>query len=419
MRRLLKWLLVLGILGGAGVGVYAPLMAYWKTRTAPKFREADVTRGEIISVVNATGTVNPVLSIRVGSFASGPVAKLRVDYNTRVKKDELLAKIDPRVYEAVKSRDEAALAVANAEKDRVLETLKQAIADEERAQRLSKKSKDYISEAELDKLRFARTALQAQIKVTEAQVKQAAANLENAMANLGYTEIRSPVDGVIIDRKIDEGQTLVAQFQTPDLFVVAPDLEKEIYAYAAVDEADIGLIREAQDHKQPVYFTVDAYPDDLFTGCIAQIRMNPASKENVVTYQVVVSTPNPFLKLMPGMTAKLSFQIEKREGVVKIPNAALRFYPSKVQYVRPEDRKLIEGTEEETTEADSGDKTTDARSAVQRILAHRQSNRRHVWVVDGEFLRAVEVVIGLSDYKFTELVSGDLKEGDHLVTHVK
>src|SRR5205085_6730669 len=171
---------------------------------------------------------------------------------------------------------------------------------------------------------------------------QARASLDTAEANLNYTRIISPVDGVIIDRKVDPGQTVAASFQVPEMFVVAPDMRKEMRVFASVDEADIGLIREAQQTGQPARFTVDAYPDDLFSGTIFQIRQNSTTNQNVVTYPVVVSAPNPDLKLLPGMTASISFQIAESKDAVRVPNAALRFFPDKAQ-VREEDRKLLEG----------------------------------------------------------------------------
>jgi len=223
---------------------------------------------------------------------------------------------------------------------------------------------------------------------------------------------------VVIDRKIDEGQSLAAQFQTPELFVVAPEMEEHMHVFASVDEADIGLIRQAQEKKNLVLFTVDAYPDDLFQGEIHQVRMNPTTLQNVVTYTVVVETPNPEMKLLPGMTAKLSFQIDKHEGVIKVPNAALRFYP-KPEHVRPEDHELLEGSEEESKTEEGTENLESQRSATERAAARKNRNRRHVWVVEGDLLRAVAIVTGLSDSKHTEAVSGPLEEGQELVTGVK
>ena len=267
----------------------------------------------------------------------------------------------------------------------------------------------------MDQFKFNRMSLEAQLAVAETTVKQAEANLDTSEANLAYTKITSPVDGVIIDRKVDPGQTVASQFQTPELFIVAPDMRKEMHVFASVDEADIGLIRDAQETGQPVRFTVDAYPDDLFEGKIFQIRKNSTTTQNVVTYPVVVSAPNPDLKLLPGMTASISFQVGESDDVPRIPNAALRFYPQREQ-VRPEDRKLLEGAEPpEGAEA----QVEESLSAEEKAEVRRRRSRRHVWVVDGDFLRAVEVDTGLSDSKYTELVSGDVREGRKLVTGIQ
>ena len=329
-----------------------------------------------------------------------------------------MAKIDPRIYDAGVKRDDATCATARADIQRVEALLQQAKNDEGRAERLRKKKADYISDTEMDRLKFGRKSLEAQLDLAKAQLKQAEGNLDNSRANLSYTEIKSPVDGVVIDRKIDEGQSLAAQFQTPELFVVAPEMEKRMHVFASVDEADIGLIRQAQQKNNTALFTVDAYPDDLFQGKIYQVRMNPTTLQNVVTYTVVVETANPELKLLPGMTAKLSFQIDKHDGVVKVPNAALRFYP-KPEHVRPEDREILEGFEEQSKTEEGTENLESQRSAMDRAVARKNRNRRHVWVVEGDFLRAVAIVTGLSDSKDTEAVSGPLTEGQELVVGVK
>ncbi len=438
IKFLLKLTLVLAllmaVLAGGGAAAYFGLR-YWRARNKPEFRTAEAVRGEIVSVVNATGTVQPKLRVSVGSVVSGPIVKLNVDYNDVVKKvddeeelspeekeERLLAEIDPRIYEAAVQRDQAALNRAEAEIRHVGALRDQAQSDYRRALRVQEVSEEeeeeFISETELDQYMYNYWSLEAQLAVAWASHDQAKANLENSQANLGYTKIYSPVDGIVIDRKIDEGQTLAAQFQTPELFVVAPDMDKEMYVYASVDEADIGKIRRAQEGEQPVFFTVDAYPEDLFEGKIHQIRKNPNTVQNVVTYPVVVTTPNPEMKLLPGMTANLSFQIEKRGEVLKIPNAALRFYPEEKEHVREEDQEILEGVEEEEdTEQDQD--SGDLRSAVQRILARKERKKRHVWVKEGEKLKAVEISVGLSDFKYTEMESGDLEEGEELVTGLK
>jgi HlyD family secretion protein len=438
MKFLLKLTVVLAVLlalliGGGAAAYYG--WQYWKARNKPEFRTAEVVRGEIVWVVNATGTLQPKLRVSVGSVVSGPIVKLNADYNDEVKKvdpdeelsDEekekrLLAKIDPQRFLAAKRRDEAALNRAEAEIRRVGALRDQARSDYGRALRVQEVSEEeeeeFISETELDQYMYNYWSLEAQLAVAWASYDQAKANLEDSEANLGYTKIYSPVDGIVIDRKIDEGQTLAAQFQAPELFVVAPDMDKEMYVYASVDEADIGKIRKAQQSEQPVFFTVDAYPEDLFEGKIHQIRKNPNTVQNVVTYPVVVTTPNPKMKLLPGMTADLSFQIEKRDQIVKIPNAALRFYPEEKNFVREEDQKILEGVEEEE-DSEKDQDSGDLRSAMQRILTRKERKKRHVWVKEGEKLKAVEITVGLSDFKYTEMESGDLEEGQELVTGLK
>ncbi len=430
VRRFVVLAVVLAVLGGGGGAAYYYAVRYWRAWNRPRFRTEEVVRGQIVSVVNATGTVQPTLRVSVGSFVSGPIVKLNADYNDVVKKvddpeslteeqrgEYLLAKIDPRIYKAGVKRDEAALLRAEADVRRAQALCEQARSDYDRAKLLQQDDPGFISDTEMDQYFYSYESLKAQVEVAEASREQAEANLENSEANLGYTEIYSPVDGIVIDRKIDEGQTLAAQFQAPELFIVAPDMDKEMYVYASVDEADIGLIRKAKKEDQPVFFTVDAYPKDLFEGKIHQIRKNPTTMQNVVTYPVVVTTPNPEMKLLPGMTANLSFQTEKREDVLKIPNAAIRFYPEK-EHVRKEDLKILEGSAETDDSEDDGD-YGDLRSALERVNARKGRKKRHVWIKQGEKLKAVEVEIGLDDYKYTELEQGSLKEGQELVTGLK
>jgi HlyD family secretion protein len=416
MRALLRWAVILGVLVLVWWGGSQALGPYWKERNRVRYREADVTRGRIVAVVNSTGTVKPVRSVQVGAFVSGPIVAIHVDFNDEVTEGQLLAEIDPQIYDANVARDRATLATREAEVTRAQAQLQQAKNDEGRSRELRARNESFISNAEMDQFKFNRMALEAQLVVARASVDQAWANLEQSEANQGYTKIRSPVDGIIIDRKIDPGQTVAASFQTPELFVVAPDMKKEMRVFASVDETDIGLIRAAQEAGQPVRFTVDAYPDDLFEGKIFQIRKNSTTTQNVVTYPVVVSAPNPDLKLLPGMTANISFQLREKRSVLRIPNAALRFYPPQREQVRPDDRKILEGR---SAPSESEAQTETPRSAEEKADLRRQRNRRHVWVVDGDYLRAVEVITGISDSTHTELVSGEIREGQKLVTGVQ
>jgi HlyD family secretion protein len=410
MRRLLRWVVTLSILAGLGVAVTYPAVQWWKKRSQVKYLTAEVNRGRVETVVNSTGTVKPVRTVAVGAFVSGPLTEVYVDFNSVVKKGDLLAKIDPRLYDAAVARDRAALATRKAELARVEATLQQAKNNEGRARKLRAINEDYLSDTEMDQFRFTRQGEEANRELALAAITQAEANLENSLANLGYTEIRSPVDGIVISRKVDPGQTVAASFQTPELFTVAPEMEQHMHIFASVDEADIGLIREAQDSSRAVKFTVDAYPNDLFEGTIYQIRKNGTTEQNVVTYPVVIEAPNPDLKLMPGMTANISFLIEAKEDVVRVPAAALRFIPLPAQ-VRPEDRHLLEPT---MNRPDEGGKP----SASEKAEAARKRQRRLIWVQDGDLLRALPVTLGLVENKYAELVEGDLKVGDAVVTGV-
>lgn len=407
--RVLVRLVILGCLLAGLVAAGQRGASYWQERNRPKFRTAEVTEGAITSVVNSTGEVKPVLSVSVGSFVSGPIQALHVDFNDTVTKGQLMAEIDPRLFEAAVAGDRATLAIRRAEVKRVEADLGLAQMDLQRAERLREKGEGYVSQVEVDQFRFNVASLEAQQKIAEAGVLQAEASLENSEANLAYTRIVSPVDGIVIDRKIEPGQTLAAQFQTPELFVVAPDIRREMHIFASVDEADIGLIRAAREAGQPVEFSVDAYPDLLFQGSIEQIRLSPVVMQNVVTYPVVVSAANPEQKLMPGMTASLSFQTDHRERCLRVPNAALRFFPD-VEWVREQDKHLITGVQHQE-EAEG----VDDESASEKTTAAAKRSQRYVWVWEEPWLQAIPVTIGIRDSQWSELVEGDLKQGDVLV----
>ncbi|RLS54582.1 MAG: efflux RND transporter periplasmic adaptor subunit [Planctomycetota bacterium] len=423
MRTLLKILIALAVLGGLGYASLGPIQNYLAEQRKITWRTASVEEGAIVEVVNSTGTIKPKLQITVGSFVSGPIEELHCEFNQEVRKGDLLAKIDPRIYKSNVTRDAATLANREADVMRVKAQLQQAINDEKRAIALRAEDQTFLAQAEMDKIRFTRLGLEAQLKVAETTIAQARASLDNSQINLDYTEIRSPVDGIVINRKIDPGQTLAAQFQTPELFVIAPDMREEMHVHASVDEADIGRIRKAQDKKYPVSFTVDAYPEEVFSGKVNEIRLSSTTTQNVVTYPVIVGAPNPDLKLLPGMTASISFQVDERQKVIKIPNAALRYYPE-AEYVRPEDKAILEGlTSLQPIDAEqfggTGTSSQQAQSATDRAESRKKRSQRHVWVAEGQLLRAISVTLGLTDGQHTELVDGDLPIGQNLVIGVE
>lgn len=412
MRTWLKWLLILAVLGGGltYAGVWAK--SWIDKRSVPKYLTVIVSRGPVATVVTSTGTIKPVQSVSVGAFTSGPIKEVRVDFNSVVKKGDVLALIDPRLAQATLDHDLAALEAVTADLGRLDAMVQQAKNNERRSKKLAAINKDYIADTDMDTYLYTRLQNEAQYRLGQATVKQAEATLANSKANLEYTRIISPVDGIVINREVDPGQTVAASFQTPELFIVAPDMDKHMYVYASVDEADIGQIQAAQQRGQVVKFTVDAYPGDLFEGKVHQIRKNSTTTQNVVTYPVVIESPNPGLKLLPGMTANITFQIETKEDVLRVPAAALRFVPLPAQ-VRPEDRHYVESLP--TAAPESGQKSTASEKANQS----RKRRQRIVWVKDGDLLRAVPVTLGLIENQFAELVDGDLAEGQQVVTGVE
>jgi len=411
MRSFLKFLLIVGLIGAAGYGAYSKGIEYLKKRNRPEFKTAEVVEGDVQVTVQASGKIKPILSMEVGSFVSGPIVELLVDFNDEVEKDQVLARIDPRIYKANLLRDKATLATREADVVRVQAELSRAINDEKRAVALRKENPKYISQAELDQRQFSREALEASLEVAKASVKAAEASVENSTLNLDYTFIRAPDAGIVIDRKIDPGQTLAAQFQAPELFVIAPDIREKIHIYASVSEADMGMIQKAKEAQKPVHFKLDAYRGEVFkTGVIEQIRLSAQEEQNVVSYPVIVSAPNPDLRLLPGMTPSLTFHVSERTDVVKVPKAALSFYPEKKEYVHPDDHDKLSLTGRGTRKKDKDDDDP--------VDEDQEGTRRHVWIKDGEMLRAVELWTGVSDMQYSEMLKGDLKPGDEVVTEV-
>lgn len=412
--RFLFLLVILGGLVAGAVAGYRPAVEYIEAANRPTFRTQEAQRGGVTEVINATGTIEPVESVHVGAFVSGTIVTLGADFNDEVAAGDLLAEIDPRLYESNVARDEAALAARKAELQRAEAMLEHARKDEERAKTTKARSPTSIPDAEIDQVTFSRIAKEAEIDVAEAAVRQAEANLVNSKANLDYTRIVAPVAGIVIDRKIDRGQTVAAQFQTPELFVIAPDMRERVRIFAAVDEADIGRIRASGEEGRPVRFTVDAYPGEVFAGEIEQVRLNSDTMQNVVTYPVVLTAPNPELKLLPGMTADISFEIDSRNDVLRVPNAALRFFPKR-EHVREADLPILDGEEVLADLRASSSTRPDADSRADA----EEDRRRHVWVEEDGLLRAVSVETGLSDYRATEIVAGEVDEGLALVVGVR
>ncbi|QDT05421.1 Macrolide export protein MacA [Rubripirellula lacrimiformis] len=416
-KVIVRFLIILVIIGAAGAAAYRPVMKYLAERNKVTWETAELETGDITRYVNSTGTIQPVLSVSIGSFVSGPIVELNVDFNDEVQKGDILARVDPRLFKANVDRDEATLATREADLERVEAQLQQSLNNYMRGKRLRATNKDFMSDREMDALTFEVKSLQAQRKLSKASILQATASLETSRANLNYCEVTAPVDGVVIDRKINPGQTLAAQFQTPELFIIAPDLREKVHVFASVDEADIGLIQVAKKADRKVTFTVDAHPDEVFDGTIEQIRVSSVSTSNVVTYPVVIAASNSELKLLPGMTASISFEVDSTENVPKIPNAALRFFPEDVKLVRKQDQHLIDGSNWKSKPKSEAEEQENAnQTATEKAESQRKKNHRHLWMIDGDLLKAVEVTTGLTENRFTEMVDGDLEVGAKLVT---
>jgi HlyD family secretion protein len=310
-------LLSVGVIGGAGFAYYK----YEKKPPAPTITTAAVTRGDVVDTVGATGTLQAVKTVQVGTQVSGTIQALYADFNSLVKKGQVLARLDPSLFQTQIEQARANLIRAQADLERLKVGLDDARTKLARAQELS--SRQLIPASDLETAQVNVRSIEAQIRSSEAQVTQAQASLNQNDVNLQHTVITAPIDGLVISRNVDVGQTVAASMQAPTLFVLAADLT-QMQVVANLDESDVGRIRPGQH----VSFRVDAYPADAFDGSVSQVRLQPIVQQNVVTYATVIDVPNPALKLKPGMTANVNIEINKRTNVVRVPNAALRFRPT-------------------------------------------------------------------------------------------
>ncbi|MFI5367139.1 MAG: efflux RND transporter periplasmic adaptor subunit [Candidatus Binatia bacterium] len=340
-----------------------------------------VARGSIASTVTATGTVNPVTSVQVGTYVSGPIRAIYADFNSPVKQGQLVAKIDPAPFQVKVAEADANLANARAkvDKDRADLVFKKLTLERNR----ELLDKNLIAQNDLDTAKSNYDQAAAQLALDQAGVLQAQASLDEAGINLAYTDITSPVDGVVVSRNVDVGQTVAASFQTPTLFLIAQDLTK-MQVDANVSESDIGEVRSGQ----ATSFSVDAYPGRQFHGTVKQVRNAPLSIQNVVTYDVVIAVDNPDLALKPGMTATVVITTAERDNVLRIPVRALRFNPDRKQ--------------------DTGEETPSARPTGKR-------GAPAVWALQADgTVRKVDVQLGVTNDQFGELTSDGLHEGDQV-----
>jgi len=345
-----------------------------------KYVTAQVTRGDIVRSVTATGTVNPVVTVQVGSYVSGPIVQLYVDFNSPVRAGQLMAKIDPRPFAAQVALSTAALANAQAQLQKDRANLAYQKLTYERDGELLKEK--VVSHDQLDSQLSLFHQAEAQVALDDAAVQQQQASLQAARLNLNYTNIVSPVDGTVVSRNVDQGQTVAASYQTPTLFLVAKDLTK-MQVDSNVSESDIGYVQQGQR----ATFTVDAFPDRDFEGTIGQVRQAPITVQNVVTYDVVVNVDNPEQLLKPGMTANVTLVTARRDNVTRIPIDAIRFSPAR-----------------------------DPAAPVESAGALLPSRSARVWVPGGRRIKPLPITIGLDDGTNVEMIKGPLQVGDLVIT---
>ena len=368
MRRLLfnKATALLTVIA-VGAGAYY----FWHKNNQPaageRYKTELVTNGDITQTVSANGTLNPVVLVSVGTQVSGTVKKLYADFNDHVKQGQILVELDDSLFQAQVKQSQANVASAEA-------ALDLATANEARTRDLF--AKEYVAKQDLDQAEQATKSAQAQLDLARAQ-------LQKDRTNLSYSVIRSPVSGVVVDRQIDVGQTVAASFQTPTLFKIAQDL-RHMQIDSSFAEADVGDIREGQT----VHFTVDAFPKKSFDGVVKQIRLNPTTLQNVVTYDVVVTVENPEQILLPGMTAYVNIVTAERKNALLVPNAALRFKPKEIA----------------------------AKGAIGRSKGEkREGDRGTVYILENGQLKAIRINTGITDSKVSEVLSGEIKADDQVI----
>jgi HlyD family secretion protein len=397
-RRIIAGLAALAAVGG---GLLAWRLLWKRDSGDVEYQTARAERGSLSSQVTASGTLSPLVTVQVGSQVSGRILELKADFNDRVEKGQIIARIDPQLFQTEVAKARANLDSARAQVTRAEAELAQANRNHDRTSGLSQQQ--VIAQADVDASLAALQTAQASVAAARAMLSQAKAAVDQAGTNLQLTTIVSPISGIVISRNVDVGQTVAASLQAPTLFTIAEDLAK-MEVHTSVAESDVGRLSESM----PVEFTVDAYPSDRFKGTVKEVRYSPQTVQNVVTYDAVVSVDNSDLKLRPGMTADVTFLVERRDGVVLVPNTALRFRPPQkvldaIGWKPPEERGPGVGAGGGVRKRGGGD---------------RGRSKRLVWKLGADGApAAAPIEIGISDGKMTEVVSG-LDAGETVIVGV-
>jgi HlyD family secretion protein len=386
------WLSIVAVILAVAAGI-----TYYRSDVAaeaPALNTADVTRGDVVATIEATGTLEAVTTVEVGTQVSGTIKTLGADFNTKVRKGQIIAQLDPSLFETQVAQEQATVTRLKAEVERARVQAADAQVKLRRARELSEK--ELIARSDLDAAESTANAAEASVKSVEAQLIQAQASLNQAQVNLSHTVIRAPIDGVVIARNVNVGQTVAASMQAPTLFIIANNLT-EMQVNASVDESDIGKIQV----NQPVRFRVDAYPNDTFTGTVSQVRLQPVVEQNVVSYVTVIDVPNPDLKLKPGMTAAVTIETGRADDVMRVPTAALRFRPTEEIY-----ESLKQQPPQGSLRGSGGSSRRSGGAAKAEA----------VWVLEQNTMKRVPVEVGISDGTQTAVTSAELTPGARVLT---
>lgn len=400
-KKAIGWVSAASVIGLGGIG-------WWQIGDRdkePPYVTTPAQKATVTQVVSSTGTLQAVVNVQVGSQVSGTIEKLFADFNTKVKAGQIVAQLNQDKFRAAEDQARANLLAAqsNIEKSKV--SVADTLRTLERNRELRKK--DLMAQSDLDAAQAAYDAALAQVEVNRAQAAQAQASLKQSTVDLNNTVIRSPVDGLVISRNVDVGQTVAASLQAPTLFTIANELAR-MEVHTNVDEADVGNVKEGQD----VTFTVDAFPSRRFTGRVHQVRNAPIVVQNVVTYVAVVRIDNKELLLKPGMTANVQFLVSRKEDVLTIPNMALRFKPPEEK----EEAQELLRREQTRTAPKVGERRTSRQSvAGGGGAAGRGTRRVRIYVLREDKAQAIEVQLGITDGSKTEVTSADLRENDPVI----
>jgi len=396
-----------------------------KKNSGKAYKKEALKKGDIEAVVVTSGSLNPVTIVDVGSQVSGRISNLYVDFNSHVKKGQVLAELDQSLFLTRVNQNEANYQRSKAALEKAKLTLENAKRKYERALNLFEKELISYEEKETSEVQY--FGALADLQSAEASLEQAKSQLESSKVDLTYTIIKSPIDGIVINRNFNIGQTVAASFQAPVLFQIANDLSK-MQVECSVDEADIGKVKEGQKAR----FTVDAFPDDLFTGKVSQVRYSPEVIQNVVTYTTIVDVVNPEMKLRPGMTAMVSIISDEAKNVLRVPNAALRFTPSlspeemknmfqQMRASRSEGRQSTRISPEGTPDKNRPQRPSgeSRQSSDQGSFMMQKKGKQPfslVWIEDEKGkLQPVTIKTGVTDNSYTEVIWGDLKEGQEVI----